>query len=94
MKQLNQLNRAIGLAIAKGVSGKKIEKVLAGAGLSMASVAAMAAGPDFTALTAGVDFSTLIAAVMAIAVLGVGYVLAKGGASGIVGFISKMARGS
>jgi|GEM_PF-4511402 len=54
---------------------------------------ARAAGPDMSALTAGVDFSTLIAAILAIAVLGVGYVLAKGGAAGIVAFIKRMAHG-
>lgn len=60
--------------------------------LSLLSVSpAFAAGPDFTTLTAGVDFSTLIAATMAIAVLAVGYTIAKSGAAGIVSFIRRMA---
>lgn len=52
---------------------------------------AQAVPPDFTGLTAGVDFSTLIAAVMAVAVLAVGFVIAKSGAAAIVMFISRMA---
>lgn len=58
--------------------------------LSLLGFAAHAVGPDYTALTTGVDFTTLIAAVMAVAVLAVIYVLAKGGASAIVKFIGRM----
>jgi len=59
--------------------------------LSLLSVPAFAVGPDFTTLTAGVDFATLIAAIMAVAVLAVGYTIAKSGAAGIVSFIRRMA---
>lgn len=66
---------------------------LIGAFLTMLGFAANALPPDFAALTTGVDFSTLIAAVMAVAVLAVGFVLAKGGAAGIVTFIKKQSNG-
>lgn len=61
--------------------------------LSLMATSALALPPDFTALTTGVDFSTLIAAVMAVAVLAVGFVLAKGGATGIVSFIKRQSNG-
>ncbi len=93
MNDWKKVEQAIGLARAKGVSGKKIQRVLAGFGLTMASVSAFAAGPDMTPLTSGVDFSTIIAGILAVATLGVGYVLAKGGAAGIVSFIKRMAHG-
>ncbi|HFL5522616.1 TPA: hypothetical protein ACG4A5_003755 [Salmonella bongori] len=47
--------------------------------LSLVSVPAMAAGPDFTALTDAVDFSTVQTAILAIAALVAGvYVLISG----------------
>ncbi|EHE5874463.1 hypothetical protein JMS13_001230 [Salmonella enterica] len=47
--------------------------------LSLVSVPAMAAGPDFTALTDAVDFSTVQIAILAIASLVAGvYVLTSG----------------
>ena len=69
---------------------KNVLVLLAGL-LALVGAPAFAAGPDFTALTAGVDFGTVIAATMAVAVLSVGFVLAKSGAAGIVRFISRMA---
>lgn len=92
MKVVSQkLHQAIGLARAKGVSGKKIAMALSGFGLSMGSVVAFAAGPDFTPLTGSVDYTTLITAVFAVALLAVGYVIAKQGAAGLVRFIGRMA---
>lgn len=70
---------------------KKNASVLLLSLLVLVGAPAFAAGPDFTTLTAGVDFGTVISATMAVAVLSVGFVLAKAGAAGIVRFISRMA---
>ena len=72
------------------VKGNNMKKLLV-AVLGLLPLSVFAVGPDFTALTAGVDFGTLVAAVMAVAVLSVGFVVAKGGAAGIVRFIARMA---
>lgn len=69
---------------------KQIFMLLLTALFMMAGLAS-AAGPDFSTLTGGVDYTTLIGAVMAVAVLAVGYVLAKQGSAGIVRFIGRMA---
>jgi hypothetical protein len=61
--------------------------------LTLLSASAFAAGPDFTALTTGIDLTTLIAAIMAVALLGIGYVMAKGGAVAIMGFIKRVTGG-
>lgn len=68
---------------------KYLSGLLAGL-LSLLGFSANAAGPDFTALTSGIDLTTLIAAIMAVAVIGIGYVLAKGGAVSIMGFIKRV----
>lgn len=58
--------------------------------LSMLGVSAFAVGPDLSPLSGGVDFSTVITAVLAVALLGVGWVLAKAGALTVISFVSKV----
>jgi hypothetical protein len=54
---------------------------------SLLSSSAFAVGPDYTALTSGIDLTTTIAAVMAVAVIGLGFILARGGAKTVMNFV-------
>ncbi|MFL9872964.1 hypothetical protein [Paraburkholderia megapolitana] len=73
----------------KGVAGRAAGVAVAiGAGVAVAPAAnAATAGPDYTALLAGVDFTTTIAAVLSIAALVVGVVLATRGAKIVIGMV-------
>jgi len=55
--------------------------------LTMLAGSAFAVGPDYTALTSGIDLTTTIAAVMAVAVIGLGFILARGGAKTVMNFV-------
>jgi len=72
-----------------------MKKLLQTLGVALMSVLPFLAhaDTDFTPLTSGVSFVGITAAILAVAVLGVTYVIAKGGAAGIVSFIKRMAHG-
>lgn len=63
---------------------KKIGGVL----VACAPMSAFAVGPDLTPLTNAIDVSTVVTAVLAVAVIGIGFILAKKGATAVMGFIS------
>ena len=55
--------------------------------LTMSPLSAFAAGPDLTPLTTAIDVSTVVVAILAVAVIGISFILAKGGASSVMNFI-------
>lgn len=54
---------------------------------------AFAAPPDFTPLTSAIDISTVITAVLAVAVIGIGFILASRGATTVMAFIKRALNG-
>lgn len=58
--------------------------------LAMFYATTASAVSQFDPLTTGVSFTEVIAAIMAIALIGVGWVLAKGGAVTILGFLKRV----
>jgi len=54
----------------------------------LVSASAFAAGPDLSPLTTAIDVSTVVTAILAVAVIGIGYILAKKGSQSVMSFIS------
>lgn len=73
--------------------GLRTLKKWAAAGVTMVSVPAFAAGPDLTPLTTAIDLSTVTTAILAVSVLGIGYILAKGGSLSVMSFVRSALRG-
>jgi hypothetical protein len=59
------------------------------ASLATTPLLSFAAAPDFTTLTSGIDFGTIVAAIMAVALLFVGVILAVKGAKIVMNFLQQ-----
>jgi hypothetical protein len=68
---------------------KNLKKMIAAVAAGVVGTSAFAAGtgPDFTALTSAVSVDTVISAIMAIAVIVIGVVLAVAGAKRVIAMV-------